>query len=269
VAPDPLLDTLLPVALEAAAHGADILRKRFGEARVDVRTKSSPTDMVSEVDREAESAVSRILAERRPDDGVLGEEGTSTTGTTGVRWVVDPLDGTTNFLFGVPSFAVSVAAQVDGEGAVGVVVDPTRAETWAAARGRGASLNGRPVRVSGAIATLDQALVATGFSYRTERRAWQARRLTAVLPAVRDIRRFGAAALDLCWVAGGRFSGFFEWGLQPWDLAAGTVIASEAGATLGSLADGTLLCACPALFDPLRLLLEGAADPAASSPGWA
>ncbi len=177
-----------------------------------------------------------------------------------MQWVVDPLDGTTNFLFGVPSFAVSIAARLEGDGVVGVVVDPSRSETWSAVRGRGAFLNGRPVRVSATTTGLDRALIATGFSYRPERRAWQARRLTAVLPAVRDIRRFGSAALDLCWVAGGRFSGFFEWGLQPWDLAAGALIAAEAGATIGSLDDGTLICAGPALFEPLRALLATAAD---------
>jgi myo-inositol-1(or 4)-monophosphatase len=260
VATDPFLDSLLAVALEAARGAAAILADRFGGPRADVRSKSSPTDMVTEVDREAEAHVNRVLAERRPDDGVLGEEGTSRAGTTGIRWVVDPLDGTTNFLFGVPSFGVSIAAQLDGDDVVGVVVDPTRSEIWSAARGGGATLNGRSVRVSSAVGTLDQALVATGFSYRPERRAWQARRLMVVLPAVRDIRRFGSAALDLCWVAGGRFSGFFEWGLQPWDRAAGSIIASEAGARVGSLTDGTLLCATPALFEPLRALLQSAAD---------
>jgi fructose-1,6-bisphosphatase/inositol monophosphatase family enzyme len=266
VAIDPLVDSLLVVALEAAAGAGDVLKQRFGEARADVRTKSSPTDMVSEVDREAEAYISQVLAERRPDDGLLGEEGTSRPGTTGVRWLVDPLDGTTNFLFGVPSFGVSIAAQLDGQGVVGVVVDPTRSETWTGAQGRGAFLNGGPVHVSSAVTTLDQALIATGFSYQTERRAWQAKRLIAVLPAVRDIRRFGSAALDLCWVAGGRFSGFYEWGLQPWDLAAGAVIAEEAGATLGALADGTVLCSYPALFEPLRALLEATSQEAAPIP---
>jgi len=258
VATDPLLDALLDVALVAAHRAAEILQDRFGQVRADVQTKSSSTDMVSEVDREAEARITAILAERRPDDGLLGEEGAFKAGTTGVRWLVDPLDGTTNYLFGVPSYAVSIGAELDGVGVVGVVVDPSRAETWSAARGRGAHLNGRPIRISEATPPLPEALIGTGFSYLPQRRAWQARRLAGVLPFVRDIRRFGSAALDLSWVAGGRFNGYYEWGLQPWDLAAGAVIATEAGAEVGSLPDDTVVCAPPGLLGPLRDLLLSA-----------
>jgi myo-inositol-1(or 4)-monophosphatase len=260
VATDSMLDDLLDTALVAAASAAAILQERFGQVRADVQTKSSSTDMVSEVDREAEARITAILSERRPDDGLLGEEGAFHAGTTGVRWLVDPLDGTTNYLFGVPSYSVSIGAELDGIGVVGVVVDPSRAETWSAAKGRGAHLNGHPIGLSGESPSLAQALIATGFSYLPDRRAWQALRLAGVLPLVRDIRRFGSAALDLCWVAGGRVNGYYEWGLQPWDLAAGAVIATEAGATVDALPDDTVLCAPLGLLGPLRELLE-------SSPG--
>jgi myo-inositol-1(or 4)-monophosphatase len=255
VADDPLLVSLLEVALVAAHRAAEILQDRFGQVRADIQTKSSPTDMVSEVDREAEARITGILAERRPEDGLVGEEGAFHAGTTGVRWLIDPLDGTTNYLFGVPSYCVSIGAELDGVGVVGVVVDPSRSETWSAARGRGAHLNGRPITTLSAGPALGQALIATGFSYLPRRRAWQAQRLAGVLPAMRDVRRFGSAALDLCWVAGGRVNGYYEWGLQPWDLAAGGVIAAEAGAEVGHLPDDTVICAPAGLLGPLRDLL--------------
>jgi myo-inositol-1(or 4)-monophosphatase len=257
-ATDALFDDLLAVAVTAAHGAAAILMTGFGQARVDVATKSSPTDMVSEIDRTAEAHVGRVLAERRPDDAVMAEEGTTRSGTSGVRWVVDPLDGTTNYLFGVPAFGVSVAAELDGASVVGVVIDPCRDETWTAVLGRGAACNDRPLRLALDPPPLATSLVATGFSYNSARRASQAAVLTRVLPAVRDIRRFGAAALDLCWVAGGRVNAFYEWGLARWDLAAGSLIASEAGAELDELAGGTVIAAAPGLLAPLRELLEDA-----------
>ncbi|MDQ1366562.1 MAG: monophosphatase [Acidimicrobiaceae bacterium] len=257
--PSSLVDELLAVASAAAAAAAAIIQSELGRARSDVSTKSSPTDLVSEVDRAAERCVVAVLSECRPHDAILAEEGTSLTGTTGVRWVIDPLDGTTNFLFGVPAYAVSVAAEIDGQGAVGVVVDPSRDETWRALRGRGATLNGRALQLPATPPPLAAALVATGFSYLPERRAHQAKVVSHVLPRVRDIRRFGAAALDLCWVAGGRVNAFYELGLQPWDLAAGVLIATEAGAGATTMADGTTVVAAPGLLEPLlQLLDEGA-----------
>ncbi|HET6917616.1 MAG TPA: inositol monophosphatase family protein, partial [Acidimicrobiales bacterium] len=191
------------------------------------------------------------------------EEGTTSGGTTGVRWVVDPLDGTTNYLFGLPQFAVSVAAELDGETVVGVVIDPSRDETWAAARGWGARLNGKPIRVAAGRSTLATALLATGFGYQAERRAWQSQVLTRILPAVRDVRRFGAAALDLCWVGGGRFDAYYEWGLNPWDLAAGELICREAGGRAEPLEGRVIVAATKELFGPLCDLLAeaGALDP--------
>lgn len=235
------------------------MQEQSGRRRTSVATKSSPTDLVSEVDRAAEQAVVSALLSRRPDDAVLAEEGTSRSGTTGVRWVIDPLDGTTNFLFGVPAYAVSVAAELDGRSVAAVVVDPSRGEVWQAASGGGATLNGTPLRLPAEPPELATSLVATGFSYLPERRAYQARVVSHVLPRVRDIRRFGAAALDLCWVAAGRVSAFYELGLQPWDLAAGVLIATEAGAETATLGDNTVVVAAPGLLAPLRRLIEDGA----------
>jgi myo-inositol-1(or 4)-monophosphatase len=261
------LDELLDVAQAAASAAADLLAAGFGKLHGGIATKSSPTDMVSEMDRAAETSVGRILAERRPDDAVLGEEGTSRAGTTGVQWIVDPLDGTTNYLYGVPAYGVSVAAAVEGRTVVGVVLDPAHGETWSAVRGRGARCDGTPIRAGGPdrpARPLQEALIATGFSYLPEQRVHQARVLTGVLGSVRDIRRFGAAAVDLCWVAAGRFDGYYESGLHPWDLAAGALIAEEAGAMVCDLAGGAatagpmVIAAAAPLVDDLRRLVAAA-----------
>lgn len=269
---DGVLAELASVALEAAQAGAAILRRGWMADPGEVDTKTSSTDLVSDFDRASEAAVSGILLSRRPDDAVLGEEGTSRDGTSGVRWVVDPLDGTTNFVFGVPQYSVSIAAETDGAPAVGVVVDPCRDETWAAARGGGARLNGVPCRVAAGRSTIETSLVATGFGYRPERRAWQARVAAAVLPKVRDIRRFGSAALDLCWTAGGRYDGYYEWGLNPWDLSAGALICREAGGRVEILPGRLIVATAPALFDDLVELLEAAggfdAEPGPEPRHW-
>lgn len=259
--PDPLVADLAAAALEAALAASEVVSRGASLGRgavTGLSTKISATDMVSDVDRDSEAAVGEVLARRRPGDGVLGEEGTSRPGSTGVRWVVDPLDGTTNFLYGIPQFSVSIAAEVDGRPAVGVVVDPSRQETWAAARGHGAFLNGLPCKVRPGPAGLSTALVATGFGYRPERRRWQAAVAAEVLPRVRDIRRFGSAALDLCWTGAGRYDAYFEWGLNPWDFSAGSLVAAEAGATVGILGDRLMLASTPELFAPARELLESA-----------
>lgn len=256
--PEPLLDELAGVALQAARAAAAIHLAGFGGHRDRVETKSSATDMVSEVDHQAEAAVVGLITAHRPRDAILGEEGSSRAGTSGVRWVVDPLDGTTNYLFGVPAFSVSIAAELDDTPVVGVVIDPSRAETWAAVTGRGARRNGDPTVVAEGRSELSTALVATGFGYRAERRTYQARVAAHVIPAVRDIRRFGSAALDLCWVAGGRVDAYYEWGLNPWDLAAGRLICDEAGARTGILPGRTIVAAVPALYGPLTDLLTEA-----------
>jgi myo-inositol-1(or 4)-monophosphatase len=254
--PDPLLVELAAAAFEAAQAAASILVN--GEEVSGVETKISSTDMVSDVDRASEAAIAAILGERRPDDGVVGEEGTSRPGTTGVRWVVDPLDGTTNFLFGIPQFSVSIAAEVDGRTAVGIVIDPSRHEIWAALAGHGSYRNGRRCAVPDGRSTLEQALCATGFGYRAERRRWQAEVAAIVIPQVRDIRRLGSAALDLCWTGGGRFDAYFEWGLNPWDFAAGALVAEEAGARVDVVGERLVVAATPSLFDPLCALLKSA-----------
>jgi myo-inositol-1(or 4)-monophosphatase len=253
----PLLAELAEVAMEAATSAARILHTGFGQARLSVSTKSSSTDMVSEMDRGAEAAVVEVLVARRFDDGLLGEEGAAREGTTGIRWVVDPLDGTTNYLFDIPIYGVSVAAEVDDTPVVGVVIDPEHDEVWSAQRGRGAWCNGKQLSVAKGRSNLSTALVATGFGYGRNRRKWQAGLLAAILPAVRDIRRNGAASLDLCWVAAGRFDAYFEWGLHPWDMSAGTLICTEAGGVVQKLAE-TIVASTVELAEPLRALLNEA-----------
>jgi myo-inositol-1(or 4)-monophosphatase len=194
----------------------------------------------------------RLLA-ARPNDGVLGEEGSSVDGNSGTRWVVDPLDGTVNYLFGLPEWAVSVACEDDAGLLVGVVHIPTRGETFTAARGGGAHLDGRPIAVSDA-SELASSLIATGFSYRAEVRRVQAAELATILPRVRDIRRGGSAAVDLASVACGRVDGFYEVGLNPWDLAAGALLVREAG----GLVTRNVVASGPALHEPLAELAAGA-----------
>jgi myo-inositol-1(or 4)-monophosphatase len=252
---------LLAVARDAAAAAAAELRGRFGERAQGVRSKSSHTDLVSDADLAAESAIRAVLADRRPGDAILGEEGGETSGGE-VRWVVDPLDGTINFLYGIPAFAVSIACEDTAGMIAGVVLDPVRDERFEATRTGGASLNGEPLEPPRRAETLDVAMVATGFGYDARVRARQADVLLRVLPRVRDIRRVGAAALDLCWCACGRFDAYYERGVNPWDTAAGGLIASRAGLTVRELAErpgeSAGMIAAPAeLIDDLLALVEG------------
>ena len=212
--------------------------------------------MVSDADRDAETVIEELLRDERPEDGLLAEEGAASEGKSGRRWVVDPLDGTTNYLYGIPAWAVSVALEDDGGGAVGVVHDPVRAETFAAARGLGARLDGEPIEV-GSPERLGSALIATGFGYEPDRRRAQAEVLVHVLPSVRDIRRAGAAALDLAWLAAGRLDGYYERGLNPWDWAAGRLIVTEAGGAVRELQGDPvgLVAAPPDLVEELHALV--------------
>ena len=233
---DPCEQDLLEVALEAAGAGAAELVARFGGRATGVQSKTTPTDLVSDADLAAEVAIRDVLAARRPGDAILAEEGGG-TGQGDLLWVVDPLDGTINYLFGIPAFAVSVACE-DAAGAVaGVVLDPMRDECFAATRSGASTLNGEPVRGSSAV-ELGLALVATGFAYDASLRARQAEVLDRVLPRVRDIRRVGAAALDLAWAACGRFDAYYERGGQRWDVAAGGLIAQRAGLVVRELPAG-------------------------------
>ncbi|MGH9129388.1 MAG: inositol monophosphatase family protein [Acidimicrobiales bacterium] len=255
-------DALLALATALATEAGALLIAGIDQARTDVATKSSVTDMVSEMDRAAESFIVASVRHERPDDAILAEEGASAEGTSGLRWVIDPLDGTTNYLYGIPAWSVSVAVEAHGKPLVGVVRDPSRGDTFSAIAGRGswrhtARLRPRPAP------TLDRALIGTGFGYDSTRRAAQAALLPTVLPAVRDIRRFGSAALDLCWVAAGELDAYFEAGLSPWDLAAGSLVASEAGAWVGTVdaapeLPDIVVAAPPALAEPLVALLRHA-----------
>ncbi|HEY6532592.1 MAG TPA: inositol monophosphatase family protein [Acidimicrobiales bacterium] len=263
---------LLDLAVALAAQAADLLVDGLQRARTTVDTKTTGTDMVTEMDRASERLLVDGILAVRPDDGVLGEEGTDHAGTSGVRWVLDPLDGTTNYLYGHAGFAVSIGVQVEGRSVAGVVHDPLHGDVFTATLGGGAHRNGRLIGVSEED-ELGRALVATGFSYVPSRRRRQAAVLERVIPHVRDIRRMGAAAVDLCSVACGRVDAYYERGLHPWDHAAGALVAREAGALVGHL-DGSeetedfILCAPPALWQPLQDLLAevGAADPWADDP---
>lgn len=251
---------LLELATSVAEQAGRLVLDALDEKRVAISTKSTATDMVSEVDRASEELLLDRILQSRPNDSVVGEEGTGRDGTSGVRWVLDPLDGTTNYLYGLPVFAVSVAAQIDDRPAVGVVHDPLHRETFSARRGGGAHLNGDPIHAS-SVTDLSHALIGTGFSYRSEQRAWQAAAVAHLLPRVRDIRRAGSAALDLCWVGCGRLDATYERGLQPWDSAAGALIAAEAGAfaEVESGAPWARVVSCaPAITEPFLALVAEA-----------
>ncbi len=251
---------LLRIALEAARRAGALLRDGRPADLGVAATKSSPIDVVTEMDIAAERLITGYLAEHRPDDGLLGEEGASKEGTSGVRWVIDPLDGTVNYLYGLPSWSVSIAAERDGRTVVGVVEAPMRGRTFRAVLGGGAYEDGEPARCRPA-PPFEQALIGTGFGYVSARRAAQAEVLRVLLPKVRDIRRAGSAAIDLCDVGCGRLDGYYERGLHPWDLAAGVLFAREAGALTGGRpgqpASGELTVAgSPGLFEPLQGLLD-------------
>ena len=225
------------------------------EAGFSWTTKSTSTDVVTEIDTWAETAVVEQIDAQRPDDGLLGEEGAQRAGTTGVVWVIDPVDGTTNLLYGLAGYSVSIGVELDGEPVAGAVFDPVRDELFAASIGNGATRNGESIAPT-TLDDLPSALVATGFSYSPEDRFEQARALAGVLPKVRDIRRNGGAALDFCAVACGRVDAYFERGIKPWDGAAGRVIAAEAGAIVEM--DHMTMVATPGIADALRTLLAEA-----------
>lgn len=227
-------------------------------------TKSSATDMVTEFDRASERLIVDRLTAARPDDGIVGEEGTATNGSSGIRWLIDPIDGTTNFLYGLPAYGVSIAAADDDGSLAGVVYVPALDELFTAHRGGGAMLDGAPIHCAGG-GDLAAALVGTGFSYLPERRVVQAARVTRMMPHIRDIRRLGAASVDLCFVAVGRLDAYFEEFLGPWDLAAGELIAREAGCVSGDFSGGParpaeVLVTNGALFQPLAQLIRDASD---------
>jgi myo-inositol-1(or 4)-monophosphatase len=254
----PSRQELLEVAVRAARGAGDVLVEHFRALdRLSVRTKSTATDPVSEADVAAERAIRDMLADARPDDAIVGEEGDDVAGTTGRRWIVDPLDGTVNYLYGIPMWCVSVAC----EGVAAVILDAVRGECFTATAGGPARLGARELRRADG-GELGHALVATGFGYDSDRRALQADVLTRVLPRVRDVRRGGSAALDLAWVAAGRIDAYFERGVKPWDTAAGELLCARAGLRVerlepaGALPAG-VLAAPPAIAEALLELVRG------------
>jgi myo-inositol-1(or 4)-monophosphatase len=271
-------DALLAVAIEAATSAGEMLAERVGHgAEQDISAKSTPTDLVSEADLASEQMIRELLALRRPHDGFLGEEGDHTEGSSGLSWVVDPLDGTVNFLFGIPQWCVSVAVRDEQGTIAGAVYDPNRDELFAASRDSGPTLTsagatrslGEDASASrladdggargGGLAT---AMVATGLAYDARVRAAQARVLARLAPQVRDIRRFGSAALDLTWTAAGRYDAYFERTVKPWDIAAGALICERAGLRVLELPvhedlPWGILVAPPELAEPLLELVGG------------
>ncbi len=254
---------LLEVAVDAARMAGALLseRARHGEER-EVTSKSTPTDLVSEADLASQRAIAELLARRRPGDGFVGEEeGRSEAGQSGLSWVVDPLDGTVNFLFGIPHWSVSVAVR-DGEGVLaGAVYDPNRDELFTATREGSPALNGQAIAAS-ARSDLPSAMVATGLAYDAGVREAQAKVLARLAGRVRDIRRFGSAALDLAWTAAGRYDAYFERSVKQWDIAAGQLICEGAGLEVRELPvyenlPWGILVAPPALAEPLLELVCG------------
>ena len=231
-------EALLGVAVDAAREAGGLLAERFARGREhDVGSKSTPTDLVSEADLASQRAIRERLSRLRPEDGFLGEEGGDEPGTSGLRWVVDPLDGTVNFVLRIPQWCVTIAVADEAGPVAGAVYDPTRDELFTAWRGGGPPrLNGEQVAAAEPT-ELAMTMVATGFGYDARMRAAQADVLLGLIARVRDIRRFGSAALDLAWTAAGRYGAYFERGVKPWDLAAGTLLCETAGLRVAELAE--------------------------------
>jgi myo-inositol-1(or 4)-monophosphatase len=260
------MSELLDLAVSIALEVGELARTRRSEGVSVAASKSSKEDIVTFADRETEALIRRRIKEARPDDGFFGEESGAERGTSGLTWVVDPIDGTVNFFYGIPQYAVSIAV-VEGEpdpahwtALAGVVLNPATGELFTATAGGGALLNGEPIRANTEV-PLDQALVGTGFAYRAEARTAHARIVAGLIGQVRDIRRMGSAALDLCAVACGRLDAYFERELSPWDHAAGALIAREAGARVSGTPGGPpgrefVMAADPELSHTLEAALD-------------
>lgn len=263
----PIQTGLLTLARETALAAADLVRRRRESGVSVAASKSSAEDIVTHADRESEALIRALIAEARPNDGFHGEESEATPGSSGLTWVVDPIDGTVNYLYGIPAYAVSIAV-VEGDPdpatwttLAGAVVNPATGELFTAMAGAGAFLADRMLRVNTGV-SLELALLGTGFSYHASRRVQEAAVVRALIGRVRDIRRMGSAALDLCGVAAGRLDLYYERGLNPWDHAAGALIAREAGARVGGFGGAResrdLILACaPDLYDTFEPLLAG------------
>ena len=243
---------LLELAKRVGREAGELLQKR--PTTFEVSTKTSAIDVVTQMDSQSEAHIVSEILKARPNDGIIGEEGSERTSKSGITWVIDPLDGTVNYLYGLPGWNVSIAAKDSDGVVVGVVVAPTINSTWYASRGGGAFLNEQPIKCNDGV-ELNRALIATGFAYDLDARPAQLAQLSELLNRIRDIRRNGAAAVDLCHVAMGALDGYFEKGLQEWDLAAGGLIASEAGAKVTTVA-GTTIAAAPSLHATLTFRLS-------------
>ncbi len=244
---------LLELAHRIATQAGALLMNR--PQTFEVTSKSVAIDIATQMDHDSEKfIVDSLLAERR-QDGIIGEEGSSRPSTSGITWVIDPIDGTVNYLYGLPGWSVSIAAK-DAQGVlVGVVHSPSINSTWTASRGGGAFFNGRPIRCNDPI-SLDRALIGTGFAYDVSKRVRQGEVVASLLPQVRDIRRIGSAAVDICYAAMGAFDGYFESGLMEWDLAAASLIATESGARISTNEQDVTCCAGPSLYQGLQVALN-------------
>ncbi|GLZ80080.1 inositol monophosphatase [Actinorhabdospora filicis] len=266
------LPALLGLALSIAAEAAALARATREKALTEISTKSSATDVVTAADKAGERLIRERLAIARPGDPIVGEEGGEQDAVPGtVRWILDPIDGTVNYVYGVPYYAVAIAAERDGRLLVGVVHNIADGTVWHAAAGLGAYRNGEPVHC-GSPTDLSWALIATGFGYDKEVRRWQGEILAAVIPEVRDIRRMGSAAIDLCLLAEGVLDGYYERGPHLWDYAAGGLIAAEAGAVVSGLYReapeiGMTLAAAPGVYPAPRALLQSRIPDTESTEG--
>lgn len=248
-----LAPELLALALGIAEQVGKFLLKR--PLTFEVTSKSVAIDIATQMDRDSEKFIVDSLLSARCDDGIIGEEGSERPSSSGITWVIDPIDGTVNYLYGLPGWSISIAAK-DSEGVlIGVVHSPTVGSTWTATRGGGAFFNGEPIHCNDPVA-IDRALIGTGFVYDVSKRASQGKVIAALLPQVRDIRRMGSAAVDICYVAMGSFDGYFEMGLKEWDVAAASLVAVEAGALIGTNAQDRTSCAGPTLYPLLIQALD-------------
>lgn len=253
---------LCELAVSLAHRAGDMALAGRKRGLAAVTTKSTATDMVTEFDKASEKLIHEGLRDARPRDGIVGEEGAREASESGITWYVDPIDGTTNFYFDLPLWAVSIGAMDSDGPRVGVVYIPALGETFTAIRGEGSFMNGSPISVR-TNSELSDALVCTGFSYSAETRVRQSHRIPRLIDKIRDLRRFGAAAVDLCFVACGRLDGYFEENLYQWDLAAGQLIATEAGATISDFSGNEVrpaevLCASPTIHPQLVAVLANA-----------
>ncbi len=245
----------MDLAMQVALSAGELLLAR--PTVFEISSKSVAIDIATQMDRASEKFIVNALLDARPGDGIIGEEGAAHESSSGVTWVIDPVDGTVNYLYGLPGWNISIAAKDDKGTIVGVVHAPTINSTWSAMKGYGALFNGAPITCNDPV-TLDRALIGTGFAYDVRKRVEQGKIIESLLPKIRDLRRIGAAACDICFVAMGAFDGYFEADLMEWDLAAAALIAQEAGAVVTVNSRGIVVCAGPTLHPTLAEAVNGA-----------